>query len=372
MKNKQKKIMTIFISTLILIVFVLLFKGNHTRQQDEFLGRQWYIINDGSCSQIEINPELCSISKFKKNMDINILQIWNKKLQNFNNVIIAVIDTGIDFQHEDLVGKEWINRGEIPNDGIDNDNNGYIDDINGWNFCENNNKLLSGEEVYENDHGTMVAGIIAANHNSIGIAGIAGQCNVRIMSIKILTELTHKGNIDNLIKGIEYAENMGADICNLSLGFLNENKEIEKIMRESSMLFVTSAGNQGENLDVNKQYPACYSLDNVITVASMGFDGELDSRSNYGKKYVDVVAPGTYLYSTCVNNSYNYDSGTSMATAVVTGIAAIIYANMSKVTPNEVKKVISKNVILLDKFENVISSGGYVDAKKAIEDALNL
>lgn len=345
---------------------LIAFSYNYKNDKDKDINKQWYIKNDGICKEIDINPEFCKINEFKKGMDINIEPVWENKLNNENEVVIAIIDTGINFEHEDLTGIEWVNINEIANDGIDNDNNGYVDDINGWNFCDNSNNLLTGEDVYENDHGTMEAGIIAAKHNTIGIAGIAGNCNIKILSIKILDGITHEGTINNLIKGIKYAENMGAQICNLSLGLTKNSKGLEKIMRQSHMLFVTSAGNDSMNLDNYKKYPASYKLDNQITVTSIGFDGNIDSKANYGKNTIDVAAPGTYIYSTCVEG-YDYDSGTSMAAAVVSGIVAIIYANKYDIEPSNVKKIICENVTVNTQCLKSVKSGGYVNAEKVIE-----
>lgn len=366
----KKKTKIVYISSII-VGGILLFIVNYFKvPRDKDIGKQWYIKNDGSCADIEIDSKFCKISHFKKNIDISISDIWKEKLNNQNEVIIAIIDTGIDFLHEDLKGIAWKNPEEVPNDGIDNDNNGFIDDINGWNFCENNNNLLTGEEIYENDHATMEAGIISANHNFKGIAGIAGKCKVKIMSIKILTGLTREGTVEDLRKGIEYADKMGADICNLSLGYTAKHSEIKELIANSSMLFITSAGNEGKDIDTTKQYPACYKLSNLITVASMGFDGNIDSDSNYGKNSVDVIAPGVYLYSTCVENRYNYDSGTSLAAAIVTGIAAIMYANTDNTTAKEIKQAICKNVTKVKEFKNMASTSGYVNAQLAIDALL--
>lgn len=366
----KKKIKIVHIACIIVIGILLIIIGYIPPFRDRDIGKQWYIKNDGVCEDIEMDTEFCKISNFKKDIDISISDIWKEKLKNQNEVVVAIIDTGIDFLHEDLRNVAWSNPGEIPNDGIDNDNNGFIDDINGWNFRENNNNLLTGEEIYENDHATMEAGIISANHNFKGIAGIAGKCKVKIMSIKILTGLTWEGTVEDLRKGIEYADKMGADICNLSLGYTTKHSEIKELIANSSMLFVTSAGNEGKDIDIRKQYPASYKLNNLITVASMGFDGNIDSDSNYGKKSVDVIAPGVYLYSTCVENRYNYDSGTSLAAAIVTGIAAIMYANKDNITAQEVKQDICKNVTKVREFENLASTSGYVNARLAIDDFL--
>lgn len=358
----KKLIILTILSLMLLICFYNFVCINY---EDKYIGKQWYIKNDGVCEEISIDSEFCEIKEFKNGVDINIEAVWEKEFNNQNEVVVAIIDTGINFKHEDLKGVEWVNVNETANDGIDNDKNGYVDDINGWNFCGNNNNLLAGDDIYENDHGTMEAGIIAAKHNAIGIAGIAGNCNIKIMSIKVLAGITHEGSIDNLIQGIEYAEKMGAQICNLSLGLSKNNKELKKIMQQSSMLFVTSAGNEAVNLDKQKKYPASYKLSNQIAVTSIGFDGNLDVKANYGKNTVDIAAPGIYIFSTCVEG-YDYDSGTSMAAAIISGIAAIIYSNQNDIQAYEVKKIICENVTLNKQCLETVKSGGYVNTKKII------
>ena len=358
----RKMIKITILCFMMLIIFSYIV---HINYKGKSTNKQWYIENDGECEEIIIDSEFCEITEFKSGVDINIKPVWEKEYKNQSEVVVAIIDTGINFEHEDLVGTEWINVNEVVGDGIDNDKNGYIDDINGWNFFDNSNDLLTGENIYENDHGTMEAGIIAARHNKIGIAGIAGACNIKIMSIKILGGITHEGNIDDLIQGIEYAEKMGAKICNLSLGVAKDNSKLRKVMEQSSMLFVVSSGNEALNLDEHKKYPVSYELNNQITVTGIGFDGKLDIKANYGKNTVDVAAPSTYIYSTCVEG-YDYDSGTSMAAAIVSGIAAVIYSVKNDIKPYEVKEIICENVTIDEHCLKNVKSGGYVNAEKVI------
>lgn len=363
----MKKIIVV-ICGIIIISYVSIYYLSENKDTD--INKQWYIDNDGICEEVSVDHDYCDIYSFKKDVDLNIKPIWKKKYKKQNEVVVAVIDTGIDFSHEDLVEVKWENKKEIPYDGVDNDNNGFVDDINGWNFCDNNNDLTSfKEEKYENDHGTLEAGIIAAKHNKIGIAGIAGNCNVKIMNVKILEGLQHEGSVENLIKGIKYAEDNGALICNLSLGFPFENDQLKKVMEESKMLFITSAGNDNTNLDKEKVYPACYDLDNQITVASLGFDGKKETNSNYGKYTVDVGAPGAYIYSTSTDG-YDYESGTSMSAAMVSGISALIYAHTDNIEAVEVKKYICQNIEEKSEWADLVKTGGYVDAKKIINKAI--
>lgn len=356
----------IIVVVIIFLVFLNVNVYDDNEIIQEYFLRQWYLYNDGKCTQIKIDKEFCAKTNFKKNVDINVMPIWKAEKEFKNDVLVAVIDTGVDYKHEDLNHVMWKNEGEIENDGMDNDGNGFVDDIHGWNFCLDNNDLLSGQDVYENDHGTISAGIIAAEDNGIGIIGIAGNGKVKIMSVKVLQDIDHKGDIDNLIKGIKYAEMMGAQICNLSLGVGEDNMELRKVIEESSMLFIVSAGNGGKNIDKEKQYPATYNFDNVITVANMAFDGELEEKSNYGIESVDLVAPGTYMYSTCVGG-YDYDTGTSMAAAVVSGVSALIYSYSSNATPQNVKSAICNSVTHYDILRGKVKYEGMVDTENALK-----
>lgn len=260
----------------------------------------------------------------------------------------------------------WINNAEIRGDGIDNDNNGYIDDIYGWNFCEDNANLLSGEERYENDHGTSCAGIIAAEHNGIGIAGIAGNANVEIMSLKVLKGIEHIGRIDDVIEAINYAENMGAKICNLSLSVDTNNILLKNTIKNSNMLFIVSAGNGNRNIDEEPTFPASYDFNNVISVANIGFDGKLYETSNFGKNSVDVAAPGTYIYSTNVDNTYGYDTGSSMATPMVTGVASLMYLFYDDISISQIKTLIINSSTKIDDLKEKVVSSGILNGKMAL------
>ena len=237
-----------------------------------------------------------------ENIDINIEDAWNtySETENKRTVTVAIIDTGIDTTHTDLKDSIWVNEDEIPGDGIDNDGNGYIDDVNGWNFISNSNEVCVGEE---DSHGTHGAGTIAAAWNNGGIAGIADNTHVKIMVLKALGGSDGKGSPESVIEAIKYAEANGTDICNLSFGSTSTSPEFEAAIRDSKMLFVVAAGNGnqyqiGYDIDKSPVYPASLPYDNVITVGNLLFNGHLDDSSNYGTTAVDLAAPGTYILST--------------------------------------------------------------------------
>lgn len=154
--------------------------------------------------------------KSTPDIDINAIKAWNKYIGK-KEVVIAIIDTGIDYSHEDLKDVIWKNIEEIEGDGIDNDCNGFVDDLYGWNFYDNSSKTYNSQSN-EDDHGTHVAGIIAASRNNTGIAGVASNTNIKIMTLKILGSRNSSGSINSMIKAIKYAESMGASICNISAG----------------------------------------------------------------------------------------------------------------------------------------------------------
>lgn len=304
-----------------------------------------------------------------KGIDINMPKAWEVYNGGKREVIVALIDTGTDITHEDLADAIWINEDEIPGDGIDNDGNGYIDDVYGWNFYDNNNQVFQGEE---DSHGTHGAGTIAAALNEIGIAGIAGNSTVKVMVIKALGGKDGAGTTESIIRAIQYAEDNGAVICNLSFGTSENNRKLKQVIQNSNMLFVAAAGNgddwtgRGLNADRNPVYPAAYNLDNIISVANLNYDGTLHSSSNYGNASVDLAAPGSYILSTTPQNTYSYMTGTSMAAPMVTGVAALLYSQYEDITLDEVREIILASAKKIDNLNGLVATGGMLDAYAAL------
>ena len=370
---------------------------NNLSPSDEFSTYQWGLKNDGEFRLIEL------VQKFKyvdnlysevnnggnlsipkpgpgnyeskvthavSGIDINIQPAWAlyDQSQNKRSVIVAIIDTGIDINHQELRNAIWTNPGEIDGDGLDNDGNGYVDDIHGWNFYSNNNKVFSGSE---DSHGTHAAGTISASRGSYGIAGITDNNYVKIMPLKALGGKEGVGSPDAVIKAIKYAEEKGASICNLSMGTTGYSEELAQTMKNSHMLFVVSCGNGGVsglgyNTDVYPVYPASLPYDNIISVANILFDGTLSKDSNYGAASVDIAAPGTYILSTIPDNSYGYMSGTSMAAPMVTGVAAMLYSYRTDISLGDVKNIILSSSRKLDTLSGKTASGGLLDAYSAL------
>lgn len=302
--------------------------------------------------------------------DINILPAWDLYAQSPNKraVTVAIIDTGIDISHPDLEHAIWTNEDEIPDDGIDNDGNGYIDDIHGWNFFDGNNTVYTGAD---DNHGTHAAGTIAAARANGGIVGITDNQYVKIMALKALGSDEGKGNTQAVLDAIHYAEANGASICNLSFGSNHYDENIAQAIRDSKMLFVVAAGNGdsrdlGYNIDTTQVYPASLPYDNIITVANLLFDGKLDESSNYGAGGVDIAAPGVYILSTIADHGYGHMSGTSMAAPMVTGAAAMVYSAHPELDLIGVKNVLLNSARKLGGLEGRVLTGGMLDLGAAM------
>ncbi|AGH94652.1 S8 family peptidase [Pseudobdellovibrio exovorus] len=274
--------------------------------------------------------------------------------QHESALVIAVIDTGADVNHKDLKEFIWTNPGETGLDkfgkqkdsnGIDDDKNGFVDDVHGWNFVENNNNVID-----ENGHGTHIAGIIK-NEFQRHIPVPAAEA--RLMILKYYSpNIDPNENAKNTVRAIEYATKMNVKIINYSAGgeeFFAQEFEAIKKAQEQNILFIAAAGNNRKNTNLAKYYPANYGLKNIISVAATDKNGNLGAFSNYGNKSVDLAAPGTAVYSTLPNNRHGFMSGTSQATAYVTGVAASILIQES--TPKKTQNILS-DLVSLGKVSN--------------------
>ena len=340
---------------------------------DSKFSKQWGLKNDGIQS-FSIDDE--TSAQATAGVDIDAVEAWNV-YRSKEKVVVAVIDTGVDYKHEDLKNAMWKNPGEVAGNGKDDDGNGYVDDVYGWDFYHNDKTVCAytakgKAKAKDNDnHGTHCAGIIAATaNNKIGIAGVASNVNVKIMAIKALGGVNRGTTTATLIKSIKYAMAMKADVINASWGGWVSNKDdaaLKKIIGRSGILFVAAAGNSGKNNDEEICYPACYSteLSNVISVGSVNSDGTLSSFSNYGTS-VDILAPGAQIYSTKVGG-YGYMSGTSMAAPMVAGVAAMLYAGKKHTYPNVVKNTILSTYKKLDTISSIkVAHPGVADAYLAV------
>ena len=287
---------------------------------------------------------------------------------------VAIIDTGVDTSHAELSDALWVNGDEIPGDGIDNDQNGYIDDVNGYNFFDHNNVLRSN--MIADIHGTHAAGTIGAKRGNGGMSGLTDNDHVKLMILKALGS-NGGGTEQSIIEAIRYAEANGADICNLSLGGTDVFPELEQTIAASDMLFVVSCGNgdesgRGYNIDSSPVYPASYGYDNIIAVANLSLTGQLDESSNYGPQSVDIAAPGTYVLSTIPGNRFDFLTGTSMAAPMVTGICAMVYSYRTDLDLAGVRNAVLGSARRLDSLNGLVASGGIPDMYAAMSYGLSL
>ncbi len=298
-------------------------------------------------------------------IDINLEEAWNSYNGGVREVIIALIDTGVDYSHEDLSDIIWVNTDEIPDNGIDDDGNGYIDDVYGWNFYDDNASVYVSSS--DDSHGTHGAGTMAARaNNGVGIAGILQSDNIKIMVLKALGGSNGAGSTSSIINAIKYAEANGASICNLSLGGSINDSALAQVIGNSSMLFVVASGNDGDDIDSYPSYPASYAFNNIIAVANLSYDGNLHYSSNYGASSVDIAAPGTHILSCTPDNGYSYMTGTSMAAPFVTAAAAMIYSHYDGITLSDVKDIILNSATALDSLSGMVATGGMLNLGAAL------
>ncbi|MDZ8066130.1 MAG: S8 family peptidase [Nostoc sp. DedQUE08] len=251
-------------------------------------------------------------------------------------VVVAVVDTGVDYNHEDLKNNIWTNSKEIAGNGIDDDGNGYVDDTYGWNFADQNNNTLD-----DNGHGTHVSGTIAGENNNYGVTGIA--YDAKIMPVKAL-DSSGSGSYSSISKGIRYAVDNGANVINLSLGGGSSNRTLESAINYASskgVIVVMAAGNDG---DSSPDYPARYASKSGIAVGAVDKNNNLADFSNRSgtNPIAYVTAPGVKVYSSVPNNQYATYSGTSMAAPHVAGIVALMLSANSNLTDAQVRQIVTE------------------------------
>ena len=266
--------------------------------------------------------------------DIDASQAWSYGTSS--SVVVGVIDTGVDYTHPDLAANMWSNSREIAGNGLDDDRNGYVDDIRGWNFVSNNNNPMD-----DNGHGTHVAGTIGAvGNNGVGVAGVAWS--VKIMALKFL-DAAGSGNLSDAVSAIDYARSNGAKIINASWGGGGFSSALQTaIQRFQSVggIFVAAAGNEGSNNAATASFPANYS--GVVSVAASTNSDTLASFSNYGTN-VAIAAPGQNILSTLPGNRYGNQSGTSMAAPHVAGALALLWGQSPSLTATQLTSALLAN-----------------------------
>jgi subtilisin family serine protease len=340
---------------------------------DAHFSNQWSLQNTGQVIWIQKQFGKITLkfhSSGTRDADIDAPEAWDIETGN-PNVVIAILDTGVDYTHPDLAANIWNNTDENPGNGIDDDANGFIDDVMGWDFAYHDNNPKDGL-----GHGTACAGIAGAvSNNGIGIAGVCWNC--KIMPVQVMNK-TGSGYWTDMANGITYAADNGADVISMSFGSFG-NESVPNILRDAvnyaydkGVFLCASAGNHNEP---TKLYPAAY--ENVTAVAMTDLHDKrshfLTFGSNYGE-WVDIAAPGSLIYSTSptyyispfVRPNYDSWSGTSFATPMVAGVAALLLSKDPTLTPDKVKALLCKNV---DPYHsNKYIGTGRLNAYKALAD----
>ncbi len=322
---------------------------------DPSLGQLWGLHNIGQSGGVV-------------DADIDALEAWNTTTGS-RNVVVAVIDTGMDYKHPDLALNTWRNPGEVAGDGIDNDGNGFIDDIHGWDFANNDSSPMD-----DNGHGTHVSGTIGAvGNNGSGVVGVNWQ--VSIMPLKFLTG-SGSGSTSAAVAAINYATRMRRDFginvvaTNNSWGGGGLSTALRDAIDAGAgagILFVAAAGNEANNNDTAPSYPGSYSSTAVISVAATDRSNRLAGFSNYGATSVDVGAPGAGILSTTPNGSYSTYSGTSMAAPHVTGVVALLAAANPQASATQIRTAILSSTTPVVALTGKVATGGLLNAAAALQ-----
>jgi thermitase len=335
--------------------YIISLESTKASPKDAMFAKQWGMSNTGRNGGI--------FSSGVAGEDINAAKAWDITTGATGDkmIKIAVIDTGVDYNHPDLKAQMDVNLAELNGKaGVDDDGNGYVDDIYGYDFANKD-----GDPADGHGHGTHCAGVIGASHNSIGVAGV--MANVKIVGIKFLTDAGSGETID-AISSIDYAIKRGVNVMSNSWGGGDKEQSLMDAItaaEQAGITFVAAAGNESNNNDTTASYPANYEVSNVISVGSFTSAGAKSSFSNYGVKSVHVTAPGSSILST-YKGGYSSLSGTSMATPHVAGVVGLLLSKEPNLTPAEIRERLIKTSTQTTKLKSASMSGGRVDAYRAL------
>jgi len=297
----------------------------------------------------------------REDADIDAPEAWNL-FTGSSDVVVAVIDTGVDYNHVDLADNRWVNEGEIPDNGADDDGNGYVDDVYGYDFAYDDPDPMDGHY-----HGTHCAGTVgAAGDNGIGVVGVNHA--VQIMAVKFLNDFGW-GTTSDAVEAVMYAVDNGAHILSNSWGGGGRSAALEDAIvyaNEHNALFVAAAGNDRRDTDIWPNYPSGYEVPNVMSIAATDHNDELASFSNWGLTTVDLGAPGVNILSTTPDNSYDSLDGSSMATPHVSGVAALLKGYNPGLGALDLKDAIMKTVDSVTALDGITVTGGRLNAEKAL------
>jgi len=290
-------------------------------------------------------------------------------------VVVALLDTGIDLSHPDLVANLWVNPLEIPGNGVDDDHNGYIDDVHGIN-------TVAGTGVPQDfiGHGTHVAGTIGAvGNNGLGVTGVAW--NVKLLAVSTFSaDDDPSADLFDILSGYDYLlalKQRGVPIIAVNASFggpqpIELEEQAIARLRDAGVLVVAAAGNDGVNNDLHLHYPASYQLDNLIAVTATDRSGELPSFANYGPQTIHIAAPGVGILSTLPGSDYGVYTGTSMAAPHVTGTLALIASVAPDITPNDLRQRVLQTAIPRSELITQVQGGRFLNADRAVRDATPL
>ena len=322
------------------------------KPNDPMLGEQWGLINTGQRSG-------------KSRADIGALHAWLKKSTGSEEVVVAVLDTGVDYTHSDLVNNIWLRPESLA--PYEDKQLGTVNDEHGYNAADNN-----GDPMDDNGHGTHCAGIIGAEgDNGRGIAGV--NWRVQIMPLKFL-DGSGSGSTKDAIEAINYVidrkkKGVNVRVISASWGSTMRSRGLEEAIKragEEGILFVAAAGNSSVNSDRTPHYPSSYPLPNVLAVAALDRFDNLASFSNYGERSVHVAAPGKEILSTWLEEDFREASGTSMATPMVSGVAALVLSVEPKLSVAELRERLIKSVEPVEGLRGKVTSGGRTCAAAAV------
>ncbi len=320
---------------------------------DPDMAKLWSFKNDG---QADASGQMGTPGS-----DIEVAPVWAAGVTGSRDVKVAIIDTGVDWTHPDIAPNIWTNPGEIEGNNVDDDGNGFVDDIHGWNFINNTPNALD-----DHSHGTHCAGTIGASGNDgRGIVGV--NWNVSIIAVKFLSA-SGSGTLEDAVEGINYATLVGANVMSNSWGGGGYTQTMYDAIvksRDAGILFVAAAGNSSNNNDTNPAYPAGYEVDNVLAVAATDNQDKLASFSSYGRTTVHVAAPGVKIYSSVKGGGYEHYSGTSMATPHVSGIAALLLSANQTMSYTDLKERIIRTSDPVRGLRRVVAARGRVNVNNA-------
>jgi subtilisin family serine protease len=304
------------------------------------------------------------------NRDIDAPEAWDTTIGE--DVRVAIIDSGVDYNHPDLKDNIWINEGEVGSDtngrdkrnnGIDDDSSGLPDDFRGWDFVDRENNPMD-----EYGHGTKCAGIVSAvGNNGRGVVGVGWR-----LKLVPLRTLNHegKGTIDRHRCAIAYAARLGVSISSNSWIIIGRDRTLKEEIRragDNGLLFVAGAGNEQKSADDDPIFPAAFDVESIVSVAATDQDDKLASFSTYGEKSVDLAAPGVKILTTCLGNSYCLDSGTSMSAPHVAGAAALIKTHYPQATVKEIKERLLRGVDRLPHLKGMVLTSGRLNAARSLQ-----